>query len=325
MKFTKLAVITLLLSGTVLSGCKQENTTRDENKNQLKIYTTIFPLMDFAKKIGGKYVDVTSIYPAGVDTHDFEPTSKQIVKIANADLFVYNGAGMEPFAEKIDETLKNNDVAILEATKNIETIDSHEEEHHHDHDHEGEHHEEHEHEGEHHDMDPHVWLDPTLAKIEAENIKNELTKLMPKNKQYFEDNFSKIESQFDELDQQLKSLIIHSERKDIVVSHAAYGYWENRYGIEQIPITGLSPSQEPSQKELKKVVDFTREHKVKYILFETFATPKVASVVKNETNAEILRLNHLATISEEDIKNNKDYFDLMKENIQILDQTLNNK
>ena len=315
MKFTKLAMITLLLSGAILSGCKEENTANDENKNHLTIYTTIFPLMDFAKKIGGKYVDVTSIYPAGVDTHDFEPTSKQIVKIANADLFIYNGAGMEPFAEKINETLKNNDVAILEASKNIEYIHS-SEEHHED---------EHDHEGDQHDVDPHVWLDPTLAKIEAENIKNELTKLMPKNKQYFDDNFNKIEGQFDELDNELKSLILHSERKDIVVSHAAYGYWENRYGIEQIPITGLSPSQEPSQKELKKVVDFTREHNVKYILFETFATPKVASVVKNETNAEILRLNHLATVSEEDLKNKKDYFDLMKENIQILDKTLNNK
>ncbi|PNB67724.1 hypothetical protein C1X30_35460, partial [Pseudomonas sp. FW305-BF6] len=79
-----------LLSGAILSGCDQKNTANDEHKNHLTIYTTIFPLMDFAKKIGGKYVDVTSIYPAGVDTHDFEPTSKQIVKIANADLFIYN-------------------------------------------------------------------------------------------------------------------------------------------------------------------------------------------------------------------------------------------
>lgn len=315
MKFTKLAMTTLLLSGVILSGCNQDNTANQENNSHLTIYTTIFPLEDFAEKIGGKYVDVKSIYPAGVDTHDFEPTSKQIVKIANADLFIYNGAGMEPFADKINETLKNNDVAILEASKNIELIHSHEEDHH----------DEDEHEGEHHDMDPHVWLDPTLAKIEAENIKNELSKQMPKHKQYFEDNFMKIESQFDDLDSQLKSLTLHSERKDIVVSHAAYGYWESRYGIKQIPITGLSPSQEPSQKELKKVVDFTRKHKVKYILFETFATPKVASVVKDETNAEILRLNHLATVSEEDLKNKKDYFDLMKENIQILDKTLNNR
>ncbi|WP_088041999.1 metal ABC transporter substrate-binding protein [Bacillus sp. EAC] len=316
MKFKNLAITTLLLSGTILSGCTQSNTTNQhKNKNQLTIYTTIFPLEDFAQKIGGKFVNVKSIYPAGVDSHDFEPTSKQIVNIANSDLFIYNGAGMEPFADKIKETLKDKQVDILEASNNIELIKSTEED---DHDH-------HESEGNHHDMDPHVWLDPTLAKIEAENIKNELIKLMPKQKDYFEANFNKIDPEFDKLDNELRSLILHSERKDIVVSHAAFGYWEQHYGLEQIPITGLSPSQEPSQKELKKVVDFVKEHHVKYILFETFATPKVASVVKDETHAEILRLNHLATVSEDDLKNNRDYFDLMNENIKTLDKTLNNR
>lgn len=311
MKFKKLAVTTLLLTGAILSACNKENNQSPKNKNKLVIYTTIYPLQDFAEKIGGKYVEVHSIYPTGVDSHDFEPTSKQIVKIANSDLFVYNGAGMEPFADKIKDTLENNHVAILEATKNVELIKSNEEEVHDDEDH--------------HDVDPHVWLDPTRAKIEAENIKNELVKLMPKNKQYFESNYDKIDGQFDKLDSEFSHIISHSQRKDIVVSHAAYGYWEQHYGIKQIPITGLSPTQEPSQKDLKKVVDFVKEHHVKYILFETFATPKVATVVRDETHAEILRLNHLATISEDDLKNHKDYFALMQENIDTLDKTLNNR
>ncbi|PEK99905.1 metal ABC transporter substrate-binding protein [Bacillus sp. AFS017336] len=311
MKFRKLAIITLLLTGTILSACNKDTKQQStKDKNKLTIYTTIYPLQDFAEKIGGKYVDVHSIYPTGVDTHDFEPTSKQIVKIANSDLFVYNGAGMEPFADKIKDALKNNNVASLEATKNIELIKSNEEE---------------VHEEDQHDVDPHVWLDPSRAKIEAENIKDELIKLMPKNKEYFEANYDKIDGQFDELDSELRNLVLHSKRKDIVVSHAAYGYLEQHYGIKQIPITGLSPSQEPSQKELKNVVDFVNKHHVKYILFETFATPKVASVVKDETHAEILRLNHLATISEDDVKNHKDYFDLMQENVDTLDKALNNR
>ncbi|PEJ53834.1 adhesin [Bacillus sp. AFS002410] len=311
MKFRKLAITTLLLTGTILSACNKDTKQQStKDKNKLTIYTTIYPLQDFAEKIGGKYVDVHSIYPTGVDTHDFEPTSKQIVKIANSDLFVYNGAGMEPFADKIKDALKNNNVASLEATKNIELIKSNEEE---------------VHEEDQHDVDPHVWLDPSRAKIEAENIKDELIKLMPKNKEYFEANYDKIDGQFDELDSELRNLVLHSKRKDIVVSHAAYGYLEQHYGIKQIPITGLSPSQEPSQKELKNVVDFVNKHHVKYILFETFATPKVASVVKDETHAEILRLNHLATISEDDVKNHKDYFDLMQENVDTLDKALNNR
>lgn len=317
MKIKNFAIATLLLSGAILSGCSNQANEKNTNKNQLAIYTTIFPLKDFASKIGGKYVNVTSIYPNGVDAHDYEPTSKQVVNIANADLFIYNGAEMEPFAEKLDQTLKNSKVNILEASKGIHLIKFVGEE---DHEDNGNHSEEH-----HHDKDPHVWLDPTLAKIEAENIKNELIKLKPNQKEYFEANFSNLEKQFNQLDQEFQSLMNHAKRKDIVVSHSAYGYWEHHYGIKQVPITGLSPSVEPSQKELKNVVDFVKKNNVKYILFETFATPKVATVVKDETNAEILRLNHLATISDEDEKAGKDYFELMNENIEVLKKVLNNK
>ncbi|MGG0240377.1 metal ABC transporter substrate-binding protein [Bacillus rhizoplanae] len=312
MKKKSLIFSFILIFTLIFAGCSKQNNTANKKDGKLSVYTTIFPLADFAKKIGGDYVDVTAIYPPGADSHTYEPTQKQTVQVAKADLFVYNGAGLEPFAEKMEKTLKNENVKIVNASKGIELRSSTEEEH------EEDHKEEH-----HHDKDPHVWLDPTLAMKQAETIKNALVELQPEHKEEFEKNFAALQKKFTDLDSQFKEVADHAKTKEILVSHAAYGYWEQRYGFKQIPIAGISASDEPSQKELASIASTAKEHGLKYILFETFSTPKVAEVIQKETGTKILRLNHLATISDDDAKKNKDYFTLMEENINTLKEATN--
>ncbi|EEK45210.1 Laminin-binding surface protein [Bacillus cereus m1293] len=309
--FSFLLIFTLIFTGC--SNTKEGNAKKD---GKLTVYTTIFPLADFAKKIGGDYVTVEAIYPPGADSHTFEPSQKQTVQVAKADLFVYNGAELEPFAEKMEKALQKENVKIVNASKGIELRTSTEEEHH-DH---GDGHKEDEH---HHDKDPHIWLDPTLAMKQAEKIKNALVSLQPDHKKEFEKNFAALQTKFTDLDDQFKAAVANTKTKDILVSHAAYGYWEQRYGLKQIAIAGISASDEPSQKQLADITKTVKEHNLKYILFETFSTPKVASVIQKETGTKILRLNHLATISEDDAKNNKDYFTLMEENVNTLKEATN--
>ncbi|EEL45906.1 Laminin-binding surface protein [Bacillus cereus Rock3-42] len=309
--FSFLLIFTLSFTGC--SNTKEGNAKKD---GKLTVYTTIFPLADFAKKIGGDYVTVEAIYPPGADSHTFEPSQKQTVKVAKADLFVYNGAELEPFAEKMEKSLQKENVKIVNASKGIELRTSTEEEHH-DH---GDGHKEEEH---HHDKDPHIWLDPTLAMKQAEKIKNALVALQPDHKQEFEKNFAALQTKFTDLDDQFKAVVSNAKTKDILVSHAAYGYWEQRYGLKQIAIAGISASDEPSQKQLADITKTVKEHNLKYILFETFSTPKVASVIQKETGTKVLRLNHLATISEDDAKSNKDYFTLMEENVNTLKEATN--
>ncbi|EEM90005.1 Laminin-binding surface protein [Bacillus thuringiensis serovar pulsiensis BGSC 4CC1] len=309
--FSFLLIFTLIFTGC--SNTKEGNAKKD---GKLTVYTTIFPLADFAKKIGGDYVTVEAIYPPGADSHTFEPSQKQTVKVAKADLFVYNGAELEPFAEKMEKSLQKENVKIVNASKGIELRTSTEEEHH-DH---GDGHKEEEH---HHDKDPHIWLDPTLAMKQAEKIKNALVALQPDHKQEFEKNFAALQTKFTDLDDQFKAVVSNAKTKDILVSHAAYGYWEQRYGLKQIAIAGISASDEPSQKQLADITKTVKEHNLKYILFETFSTPKVASVIQKETGTKVLRLNHLATISEDDAKSNKDYFTLMEENVNTLKEATN--
>ncbi|MFC5772647.1 metal ABC transporter substrate-binding protein [Ectobacillus antri] len=322
-KFSLLLSAALALS--VLSACGNNDSAKKDADDKLEVYTTIFPLQDFTKKIGGEHVNVTSIYPAGADAHTYEPSQKQIVKLANSDLFVYNGVDLEPFVEDIEKSLEKEDVKMIDSSKDVALIkfaDEHENQANHEgHDHEKEDaHKEDEH---HHDYDPHIWLDPKNALKQAENIKNALVALQPNHKQDFEKNFNDLKTQLLDLEAQLKETINNAKTKEVLVSHAAYGYWEYNYGLKQIPIAGLSSSDEPSQKQLAAVAETAKEHNLSYILFETFATPKVAEVIQKETGAKILRLHHLSTISEEELKDKKDYVTLMKENIKVLDTAMN--
>ncbi|MED2935693.1 zinc ABC transporter substrate-binding protein, partial [Bacillus wiedmannii] len=110
----------LLIFTLIFTGCSNKKEGNAKKDGKLTVYTTIFPLADFAKKIGGDYVTVEAIYPPGADSHTFEPSQKQTVQVAKADLFVYNGAELEPFAEKMEKALQKENVKIVNASKGIE-------------------------------------------------------------------------------------------------------------------------------------------------------------------------------------------------------------
>ncbi len=184
-------------------------------------------------------------------------------------------------------------------------------------------HEEDDHDHNHGDEDPHVWIDPILSITLAENIKNALSELMPKHQDEFEKNFQQLKSELQALDQEFQTVISESEHKEILVSHAAYGYWEERYGLNQISVSGLSPTQEPSQKQLQTIIETAQEHNIKYVIFEENVTGKIAEVVQKEIGAEALTLHNLESLTEDDIKNNEDYFSLMRKNLETLKKALN--
>ncbi|MGN7938266.1 metal ABC transporter solute-binding protein, Zn/Mn family [Virgibacillus sp. 6R] len=359
---TRSYLLTSMLSlGLLLAGCgNQENqstngTSSDANSDRkIEVYTTIFPLEDFTKKIGGDEITVTSVYPPNVDAHTYEPTVKTMKNIADSDLFIYSGAGVEGFAEKAEQSLKKEDVKILKAAEGIELLKSaekhehnhedehaledehaHEEEHIHEneHTHEDEHtledehaHEEEQtHEDEHHhgDHDPHVWLDPIYSIKLAENIKDALIEIKPESKDIFEENYAKLKADLNDLDKTFQDTIENSKTKYILVSHAAYGYWQERYDIKQISIAGLSPSQEPSQQQLTEIIKESEEHNINYVLFEQNVQSNVAKVIQDEIGAKSLTLHNLESVTEEDIKNKEDYFSIMEKNIETLQTVLN--
>ncbi|MGM0875018.1 MAG: metal ABC transporter solute-binding protein, Zn/Mn family [Bacillota bacterium] len=355
MKKRSLFISIILLIAVSLVACNGGNTssqsTNDQEieENKLKVYTTIFPLVDFTKKIGGDLVEVESILPPGVDAHTYEPTSKMMVDIAKSDGFIYSGVGLESFVEEIEESLEKENVAFINAGEGIELLihkdedeahadeeATHEDEAHADEEttHEDETHadeeathedETHEDEHDHGDNDPHVWLDPIHSISLAENIKNALVELHPEGEETFEENFQQLKSQLEELDKSFTDLVSKSDKNEILVSHAAYGYWESRYGIKQISVLGLSPTEEPSQKELQKIIETAKVHDINYIIFESNVSSNVTDIVQSEIGAEALTLSNLESVTDEDIKNNEDYFSIMEKNLETLEKALFNK
>lgn len=343
MKNTSIIFTIILLIAIFMGGCNKNSSTPPEQQSKeytsktLKVYTTIFPIEDFTKKIGGKYVDVKSVYPAGADAHTFEPTLKAMMDIADADLFIYNGAGLEMFIDKAEKTLANEKVEMVEASKGIELLRGHdhengdeehgheahtEDEHDHGHEEGAEEHDHHDHGHHHHDQDPHVWLDPIHAIKIAENIKDALSEALPSAKNEFDKNFQDLKGKLEKLDINLRETIDSAEHKDLLVSHASYGYWQHRYGIHQISIAGLSPENEPSQKHLQSIIETAKEHDIHFIIYDQIPSTKVAEIVQKETGTKPVTLHNLEYLTEDDIKNNEDYFSIMNKNAETLKTVL---
>ncbi|WP_181350932.1 metal ABC transporter solute-binding protein, Zn/Mn family [Thalassobacillus sp. CUG 92003] len=324
----------LLLLSLFLTACSDEsaNTEGSDPDEALQINTTVYPLKYFAERIAGEHAEVSSILPAGSDPHSYEPTTKEMVKMAEADGFIYNGAGLESYAKSISDAIESEDVNIMEASAGIDLHQgvhnrsgqkSEDKDHAHDadHNHEQESQEE-EHGHDHGDENPHIWLDPLRSVQLAENIKSMLIELKPEQEDQFENNFASLKKDLEQLDEQFHNQLKDKAKNELIVSHAAYGYWEEAYGLEQIAVSGLSPTNEPSQKEMEHIITTAEEKNVEYVLFEQNITPKVADVVRKEIGAEPLRLHNLSVLTEEDIEKGEDYISLMNHNLNVLNKAL---
>ncbi|MCT1903506.1 metal ABC transporter solute-binding protein, Zn/Mn family [Oceanobacillus sojae] len=316
-------IIFIILLLAACSDNESSGNSEDTSDDSLTVYTTIYPLEYFTERIGGADVNIENVIPPGADAHSFEPTSRTMVDLAESDAFIYSGAGLEEFADTVIEAIENEEVLIVNATEGVNFI-SGEGVYSHDHGGEDEHegHEENEHD-EHNevtDSDPHVWLDPNRSITIAENIKNKLIELKPESEDVFEVNFNSLKQDLEELDSEFKKMVGQAENKTFLVSHSAYGYWEDVYGLEQIGISGLSTSDEPSQQEMVEIINLVKENNLKYIYFEPNLSNKIAETTQRETGTETLTLSNLESITEENINSAEDYFDIMKKNIDSLQQ-----
>lgn len=283
--------------------------------NKINIYTTVFAFESFTKQIGGKYVNVDTIYPPGADTHTYEPTQRDMINIAKSDLFIYSSDDLDPVAKTITQSMTNYDMKLaVAADLNHHTLL--EEDHdHEDHDHH------HSHEEESHD--PHVWLDPVLDKHFAEKIKNDLVKRDPQHKAYYEQNFKKLNQDLTDLDNNLKTITKNPKRQKVTISHDSLGYLAERYHFQQEGVSGMN-NEEPSQKDILALIKQINQSKQPYILYEQNITSKITDVIRDETNAEPVSFNNLSVLSKEQA-NDKDltFQSIMKKNIKALDKALN--
>ncbi|MBU5294742.1 zinc ABC transporter substrate-binding protein [Anaerosalibacter bizertensis] len=290
--------IVLIIAISLLVGCANDNTTKKDTDGKLVVYTSFYPQYYLAKEIGKDKIDIHSIVPNGVEPHDFEPSMKQIKEVQNANIVVYNGADMEHWMDKLLETIDKKEVDIINSSEFVELVKL---------------------EGR---PDPHIWLDPlNMDKIGLE-IKNSLVKMDEKNQEFYEKNYAELSSKLQKLNEEYEAVLKDKKRDTILVSHSAFIYITEKYDIEQISVTGISPEEEPSPKVISELIDIAKTKELEYIFLETLASPKTADIIAEEAKLEVLTLNPLEGLTKKEENNGEDYISIMEKNLENLKKAL---
>ncbi|WP_379128746.1 metal ABC transporter solute-binding protein, Zn/Mn family [Paenibacillus sp. sgz500958] len=313
-----LLLVLALIMITVLAGCGPKSSgTIVEGK--VNVVTTFYPIYEFAKEIGGEDVNAINLLPVGVEPHDWTPRSQDIVNTSKAQLFLYNGAGLEGWVPNFLKGLDSDSaVESVEVSQGIDYIMTNEEDEH-GHGHESGEAETAEHEGEDSlHTDPHTWVSPKSALIMAENIKNSLQKVDPSHKDGYEARFNTLADRLKELDTTFTTELSKLPNKEIVVSHQAFAYLCRDYGLVQHAIMGLSPDAEPRGQDLVDLAEMVKADNIKYIFFEELVSDKLAKTLASETGVSTMVLNPVEGLTEQQEKAADNYFTLMEKNLQNL-------
>lgn len=274
--------------------------TKGENGSGKKITVSasFYPLYFFASEIGRDKAEVNNITPFGAEPHDYEPAPKDIARIENSQLLILNGANLEPWGNKIKDILKHSGITIVVAGDKIATQNLNES-------------------GK-TILDPHIWLAPTLAKIEVETILYGYLKVDPKDANYYAQNADNLLHKLDELDTDFRSGLSSCKKRDFVTSHAAFGYLAKEYHLNQVAISGISPDEEPSAKTFAQIADFAKKNDIHYIFFESLVSPKMSETIASEIGAKTLVLDPVEGISDQKMQKGTDYFSIMQNNLKNL-------
>ena len=332
-----LKFILVMLLAIALFGCTQNQEASDLNKevenDKIKIVTTLFPQYDFARQIAGDKADIVLLLPPGAESHSFEPTPGDIMTINKADMFIYTGKYMEPWADKIIQSVESEKLNILDVSNGITLVkEEHDHEHdHEDHEHEDENHEDedHEHEedehedeehGHSHEYDPHIWTSPVIAKKMVDNIAASICYVDPENASYYKENAENYKIQLDELDTELKEIVTNAKHNKIYFGgRFALYYFIEEYGLEYMSAyDNCSSETEPSAHDIAKIIDEISENKIPVIYYEELTDPKVSRSISEDTGVEMLLFHSCHNVSKEDFNNGITYLDLMKQNAENL-------
>lgn len=301
----------LLLALLVISGCAQQGTS-----DKLTIVTTFYPLYDFTVQIGNDHVEVINLVGAGEEVHDFEPSPQDIVLIEQADAFVYNGAGFETWVDAVLNNLDNQQLMIIDTSANVPLLnsessagDDHEED---------DHEEDEDHDHDHGVYDPHIWLNPVNALLQAEAIKDALVALDTANSTDYETNYTQLAADLSGLDQEFEQALSQVPLSHIVVEHKAFGYLAARYGLVQESILGLVSDSEPTALEMEHIIEFIQEYDVSVILAESDDPSRVLQTIAQEADVTIRTLYTLESLTQEQLDGNESYVSMMRKNLESL-------
>ncbi|MGQ7340887.1 metal ABC transporter solute-binding protein, Zn/Mn family [Streptococcus suis] len=306
----KVGLLFLSVSALLLGACG--NSTASTEDGKLNIVTTFYPVYEFTKQVTGDEANVELLVKAGTEVHGYEPSAKDIARIQEADAFVYENENMETWVHDVEGSIDTEKVNVISATEGMLLLPGGEEEH------EGHDHSE---EGHSHAYDPHVWLSPERAITLVENIRDSLVAKYPEKKDAFETNAAAYIEKLDALDAKYSETLSAAKQKYFVTQHTAFAYLALDYGLKQVSITGVAADEDPTPSRLAELTEYINKYGIKYIYFEENASKSVAETLAKETGVQLDVLNPLESLTDEDMKNGKDYISVMEDNLTALEKT----
>lgn len=307
-----MVLILLTLAGYCGSAFGQEPRTR--------VVTTLFPLFDFARNIGQDKIDLSMLLPPGVEPHAFEPKPSDIAKVAQAEVFIYTGKAMEPWAEKILKGVGKSSLRVVDASKGIALMKMEASEsekghakgqkaHHHDH--------------ALHGVDPHVWLDFANSQQIVGTIADALVLARPADERLLRQNAEAYKEKLRALDDSFMAELSQCpEREFIHAGHYAFGYLARRYQLTYVAAQGFVPDSEPTAKQMAALARQVQSRGLKVVFYEELVEPRVARTVARETGAELLMLHGAHNLSRQDFDKGTTFIGLMQSNLSHLKRGL---
>jgi len=283
----------------------QQITTEETNKAQDKItiVASFYPIAHFAMAVGSDLVTVFNVTPSGAEPHDFEPTPQDIARATDADVFLYNGNGVDTWADRIAPELAANGVEVVRMSDAVELlpgmIDEHEED-------------------DQESFDPHIWLDPLNALAEVQRITEALIVANPDNAEVYQHNAEAYIARLQTLDTAFNEGLAGCNLRTFVTAHNAFSYLAKRYNLTSLYISGLSPEDEPSAARMAAVADEAQKENIEYIFFEELVSPALADTIAQEIGAQTLVLDPIEGLSDEAIAAGEDYISVMQNNLTNL-------
>jgi zinc transport system substrate-binding protein len=294
----------ILVMMIIFPGCGEEE--------KIDIYASIYPVYYITDYIVEDKLVVKQVYPTGADVHEYDPgNGKEIVKMSKAKVMFYIGAGLEGFINKSKPIFDKHPIKLVELSANLQlckqTNDGFEyltEE----------------------DSkkmslaDTHVWLDPLRMLSMAEVVLQNVIEIDPENQEFYQENFNSLKERLVKLDNEY-TLKLNDEDFDkiIMVDHDSYLYWEERYGIKRIRTRIDNESCDATPSNIEKNIELARAHNIKFIV--TTQNETVCGIIDKYAStleAEVVEINHLSTLYKSDIENQRDYFKIMYDNLNIL-------
>ncbi|SDY92801.1 zinc transport system substrate-binding protein [Geodermatophilus africanus] len=303
--------VTASAAALALAGCGSSEGAAADGGDGLTVVAGFYPLEWAAQRVAGDRADVSSLTPAGAEAHDLELAPQDVAAVAEADLLVY----LEGFQPALDEAAQNEagDTAwdAGRAADLTRIADEHA--------HEGETAEEHaEHAEEGEATDPHFWLDPVRLASVGDALAERLAEADPDGAATYEQNAAALRTDLEALDAEMQAGLAGCAVDTLVTGHDAFGYLGDRYGLEVVGISGLSPSAEPSPAAQAEISELVRERGVTTVYTETLVDPAVAETVATEAGVRTAVLDPLEGLTDESA--GSDYLEVMRANLATLQE-----